>query len=370
MRRHLLNSKSLILAILIGLISVTLYSASGTPSTLVVRTDANNYLLVTSVTQTNPVTQGVFSSRTLRTDSNGSLQVILTGTVTPTYPMSIPASTCAAPSLGESGAATTGIAFTATPSILECIAGTAVTTITGSSITSTIRYLLPNGTESLPAFSFSSVNNGDNGLFLIANDFPGISSNGTGIIGISGGSVGVQLNSLISLTWSSSTLNSASDTILSRLSANNLLLGPNDIFNIQATALTTTSTDGLILDNTTAALVGTQVQISPRIRLSGRGWDVDDAVSRTVSFFTETLPVAGNTVTGIWKLGFIDPVSSAITYPLQVGSSGYIEQLEQTAPAAGAANTARIYAVDDGAGKTKLCVIFNTGAAQCFATQP
>ena len=340
--RKFINS----IIIIAVLTSAVLYAASGTPSTLVVRTDANNYLLVTSVTQTNPVTQGVFSSRTLRTDSSGSLQVILTGTVTPTYPMSIPASTCAAPSLGESGAVTTGIAFTATPSILMCVAAATIETITGSDV---------------------------------------------GLAGVT--------------------------QTLTRL------------------ALTTTSTDGYIDQNTTAALVGTQVQISPRNRLSGRGWDADDVVSRTVSFFTEVLPVAGNTVSGTWKLGFIDPVSSAITYPLLVTSGGagtflgnvsvgnssafvitsngtlaagggsgllnltdanqtsgvgfdvatdsiiklknrafntgaVLEFLEQTAPAAGAANTARIYAVDDGAGKTKLCVIFNTGAAQCFATQP
>ena len=150
-------------------------AATGTPSTLVVRTDANNYLLVSAVTQTNPVTQGVFASRTLRTDSSGSLQVVLTGTVTPTYPMAVPASTCAAPSLGESGAATTGIAFTATPSILNCISGTAVETITGSSISSTLpyvtasRYILGTNDSSGAAVSRNGSNiditNGNNTLF-------------------------------------------------------------------------------------------------------------------------------------------------------------------------------------------------------------
>jgi hypothetical protein len=54
------------------------------------------------------------------------------------------------------------------------------------------------------------------------------------------------------------------------------------------------------------------------------------------------------------------------------GSSdgGLFEYTEMTAPAAGAANTARVYAKDNGSGKTQLCAIFNTGAEQCFATQP
>jgi hypothetical protein len=100
--------------------------------------------------------------------------------------------------------------------------------------------------------------------------------------------------------------------------------GANSILQSAAWALTTTSTDGYVLANTTAALVGTQVQISPRSRLSGTGWDLDDAVSRNVSFFTEVLPVAGNTVTGTWKLGFINPISSAISYPLIVTNSGQV----------------------------------------------
>jgi hypothetical protein len=141
MRRQILSSLFIFL-----LVSVVLYSATGTPNNLIVRTDANNSLIVTSVTQVNPVTQGVFSSRTLRTDSSGNLQVILSGTVTPTFPMAIPASTCAAPSLGLSGGATTGIAFTATPSILMCIAGTAVETLTATTNTLTVSELITRGT--------------------------------------------------------------------------------------------------------------------------------------------------------------------------------------------------------------------------------
>jgi len=49
---------------------------------------------------------------------------------------------------------------------------------------------------------------------------------------------------------------------------------------------------------------------------------------------------------------------------------GFVEIYEITAPAAGAANTARIFAVDNGAGKTVLKVIFSSGAAQVLATQP
>ncbi len=43
---------------------------------------------------------------------------------------------------------------------------------------------------------------------------------------------------------------------------------------------------------------------------------------------------------------------------------------EQTAPAAPAANSVRIYAVDNGAGKTQLMALFASGAAQQIAIQP
>ena len=46
------------------------------------------------------------------------------------------------------------------------------------------------------------------------------------------------------------------------------------------------------------------------------------------------------------------------------------QESNPTNPAAGGVNTARLYARDNGAGKTQLCVVFNTGAVQVLATQP
>lgn len=46
-----------------------------------------------------------------------------------------------------------------------------------------------------------------------------------------------------------------------------------------------------------------------------------------------------------------------------------LEMYEQTAPAAGAANSCRLYCVD-AAGKTQLRAIFNTGASQLIAAEP
>jgi len=53
-----------------------------------------------------------------------------------------------------------------------------------------------------------------------------------------------------------------------------------------------------------------------------------------------------------------------------IESTGVVTMVEQTAPGSPAANTARIYTKDNGAGKTEVCALFNTGAEQCFAVQP
>jgi len=47
-----------------------------------------------------------------------------------------------------------------------------------------------------------------------------------------------------------------------------------------------------------------------------------------------------------------------------------LEFREQTAPAAPGANCVRVYAVDNGAGKTQLMALFASGAAQQIAIEP
>jgi len=50
--------------------------------------------------------------------------------------------------------------------------------------------------------------------------------------------------------------------------------------------------------------------------------------------------------------------------------AGALEFLEQTAPSAATANSVRIFAQDNGAGKTQLMALFATGAAQQIAIEP
>ena len=71
---------------------------------------------------------------------------------------------------------------------------------------------------------------------------------------------------------------------------------------ITVDSILTGVTAGLTLQNTTAATVGAQVQRSPSLWQYGRGWDVDDAVSRVFGMGWQMRPVAGNTVTGALHL--------------------------------------------------------------------
>ena len=57
---------------------------------------------------------------------------------------------------------------------------------------------------------------------------------------------------------------------------------------------------------------------------------------------------------------------------LNNGSTGgaALQLVEQTAPAAPATNGVRIYAEDNGSGKTRLMALFPTGVAQQIAIEP
>jgi hypothetical protein len=61
--------------------------------------------------------------------------------------------------------------------------------------------------------------------------------------------------------------------------------------------------------------------------------------------------------------------SLRMAVPIEMAAN-YEEFSEMTAPSGGAANTARLFARDNGSGKTQLCVIFNSGAVQVLATEP
>ena len=80
------------------------------------------------------------------------------------------------------------------------------------------------------------------------------------------------------------------------------------------------------------------------------------------------------------SVGFSSAAADSYDLGATVGSIGgafrclflaqFIETKEMTAPAAPAADGVRIYAVDNGSGKTQLMALFGSGVAQQIAIEP
>jgi len=105
------------------------------------------------------------------------------------------------------------------------------------------------------------------------------------------------------------------------------------------------------------------------IDISGSGSSsalrVRDSNSPNAGTVGVSLTAAGN-ITAICTLA----VTGATTLTGAVTTANFIAGVEMTPPSAPAANGYRIYAEDNGAGKTRLMVLFASGAAQQIALQP
>jgi hypothetical protein len=100
----------------------------------------------------------------------------------------------------------------------------------------------------------------------------------------------------------------------------------NDSVDVKVNDIKTVSNDGLVLSNNTAALVGTTVQYSPRLRLRGTAWDVDDLVSRTTDWIIENVPASGNTVSS--NLYFRHSLDGGgYSYPFTFSSAGRFDAI-------------------------------------------
>ena len=107
---------------------------------------------------------------------------------------------------------------------------------------------------------------------------------------------------------------------------------------------------------------------------------VHDVIGNSVYLSNLVGVGANNTNIGLSLTGFamnIHNSAAALTLAVTGGATlatfagtGYLEMYEVTAPAAPGANAGRLYFEDNGAGKTRLMCLFNTGAAQQIAIEP
>lgn len=101
-----------------------------------------------------------------------------------------------------------------------------------------------------------------------------------------------------------------------------------------------------------------------RVNINGPSNGVLLASSTEIAW-SSTSAASGSQDTGLIRAGVgLLQVTDGASGP------GLVYLKETTTPAAAAADFAKIYAKDNGSGKTQLCAIFSSGAEQCFATQP
>lgn len=142
------------------------------------------------------------------------------GAITPTS-VGVPASTCAAPSIFEQGAATTGFAFTATPTVLTCVGGSAIVTVAAGSVTLAQQLRAASGDNTAPGWSFAS--DPDTGFFWSGSGLIDLGINATHTMRFQ--STGMNFAAAQVIGWSSTSNPAvAADTAFGRTAAD--LAGP------------------------------------------------------------------------------------------------------------------------------------------------
>jgi hypothetical protein len=176
-----------------------------------------------------------------------------------------------------------------------------------------------------------------------------------------------------SLRWGSSGITSP-DLFLVRDAANTL--AQRNGVNAQAFNIYNTFTDasnyerGFMRWNSNELLIGTEAAGTGTLR------DVRIGNLNNSGNVTGRRVVFGNT-TLYEQFGYLYFVSSGNGFDFntalrtsRVETSQHLQFAETTAPAAPAANSVRIYAEDNGSGKTRLMALFPTGVAQQIAIEP
>ncbi len=92
--------------------------------------------------------------------------------------------------------------------------------------------------------------------------------------------------------------------------------------NLKADNLTTTATDWLTLQNTTASTSGVPVQYSPALRLDGHAWDTGTSGDKGIAFRQYVVPISGNPAYGALNFQSSTNGGSTWTTRMSVDSSG------------------------------------------------
>jgi len=187
----------------------------------------------------------------------------------------------------NTGEAIFGLAATATGKLtLANSAGATLTSISAGNAASTLNYILPATDPTVGQFLQAAAPSGGNVVMSWATASGGTTINPTD------GVMPVRSNAT---TFIDSPLSVASSAVT-----------------MTRSAIGSTSSDGIILLNATAAAAGAQ-QFSPRLRLTGQGWKTNaTAASQTVDWIIENQPVQAASA----------PISDLV-FSYQVNAGGY-----------------------------------------------
>jgi hypothetical protein len=193
---------------------------------------------------------------------------------------------------------------------------------------------------------------------LVAGDIPDLSATYQPLIttlAVNKGGTGLASYAVGDIPYASGT------TTLSALAvgaAGTVLVGGSTpSYSATPTVTTLTVTTALIGPGTVAASGDVRLKASGVIRSAGSiFYDVPTG-------FTHRFQVNGATIVNI------NGTTNGFTTP-NIAVAGYADLVESTPPAAPGVDTVRLYADDNGSGKTRLMALFSSGAAQQIAIQP
>ena len=238
-----------------------------------------------------------------------------------------------------------------------------------------------NGTLAAPSIVFAA--NAFAGFYSVSSGVIGVATGGSNYLRFTdaGGYI-LNLRSDAFIAWASTTGFGAADCIIGRDAANTL--AQRNGVNAQTFNIYNTFTDASNYERGVIGWSGNEFTISTQGAGTGSGRPIkfikggvtvtiNDggtalATNRAIEAGSGGSQEYGFLVGGVRyeangaNIASINGSNGAVGVALQLG--------EMTAPAAPAANKVRIYAQDNGSGKTQLMALFATGAAQQIAIEP
>lgn len=238
-------------------------------------------------------------------------------------------------------------------------------------------YIGQSGSASAPTFQVDP--SSATGIYNLGGYAICFTSNGNKAARLSYSS-GLQLHSAGEIGFESGAVGTGANDVTLRRDAAGSLAQRNGT-NAQTFNLYNTYTDasnyerGFVRWNANVLEIGTEAAGTGTLRSiyigTTTGGTIDIRTGGTINMYSAYTPyVYYKSTGGTIQAAFGPSAANVLRFTDQYSSGSAAEFLEMTAPAAPSTNGVRIYAEDNGSGKTRLMALFATGAAQQLAIEP